>query len=275
MNTQLTQHFLGLSPKEEMMSEVSYYDIIPALDKHFDHKWAWEVTDERLIMDNSMVSTTVAVYAPGRVLTGRAVAKIKDYGFNHLHALVDACSIITLKKVQIKDEQTGTVSSQQMSAEQIMAMAGGQNPGTAPINSIPQADNYRNEQNIVDDDLPFFMSSDEVLNQMAPAPNNVAAPPVPQNNNTLTPQAPQQPQTQAPNNTYGSAYMQPNPALNGYSQCQVDRMNKVKQMLDIVNDNMLGNWVNTWNSSFTSKKDLTPMNIDAFLSWAEDFAKNM
>ena len=246
MNTQLTNHFLGITYHPEEMHEVAHADIIPALNKHFGYQWAWEVTDEKLIMDGTMVSTTVALYIPGRVLTGRSLVKIKDYGENHLYALANACSSIFVRTEAPKNEASAPVNTQ-MTPDQIMSMVGGpapQTPTQPSVQSIP----------FDDPSIPFTMGPD--INP-TPAPQ----PYVP------TPQA-QQPMANA-------SYTQPNPALNGYSQCQVDRMNRVKQALDIINDTMLGNWISTWNSAFSSKKDLNPMNIDKFLDWAEDFAKNM
>jgi hypothetical protein len=250
MNTQLTNHFLGITYRAEEMHEVSHANIIPALNSHFGHQWAWEITDEKLIMDGTMVSTTVAVYIPGRVLTGRSLAKIKDYEENYLRALVNACSVITAQTMQSKPATPVAPTNAQMTPDQIMSMVGNQAPAApvapAPKDEVP-FDDYS--------DLPFTMGPDVCPSQPVMPQQNVAP-------------APQQPPVD-------SAYMQPNPALNGYSQCQVDRMNRVKQALDIINDTMLGNWISTWNSAFTSKKDLNPMNIDKFLDWAEDFAKNM
>lgn len=264
MNTQLTNHFLNMPFHADTMHAVSHNDIIPALDKHFNRQWAWEVTDEKLIMDNTMVSTTVAVYIPGRVLTGRALAKIKDYGENHLRALVNACSIITVQTVQTKMEAPVTPANAQMTPDQIMSMVGAQSPAApAPTPAMSLPNDPREEIPFDEyDDLPFTMGPDTRTSQPVMQQPQ-------QNMTTPAPQPQYQPQP------VDSAYNQPNPALNGYSQCQVDRMNRVKQALDIINDNMLNNWISTWNSAFTSKKDLNPMNIDKFLDWAEDFAKNM
>ncbi len=265
MNTQLTNHFLNMPFNADSMHAVSHNDIISALDKHFNRQWAWEVTDEKLIMDNTMVSTTVAVYIPGRVLTGRALAKIKDYGENHLKALVDACSLITVQSMQAKPEAPVVPTNAQMTPDQIMSMVGAQSPAApapAPVAPMtPMANDPREEIPFDEyDDLPFTMGPDTRTSQPVVQPQQNIPAPAPQS------------QCQQP---VDSAYTQPNPALNGYSQCQVDRMNRVKKALDIINDTMLGNWISTWNSAFTSKKDLNPMNIDKFLDWAEDFAKNM
>ena len=135
MNTQLTNHFLGIPYRADEMRGVTHHaDIVHALNKHFGHQWAWEITDEKLVMDGTMVSTTVAVYIPGRVLTGRAFNKIKDYGENHLRALVDACSVITAQDMRTQNSAPVAPANTQMTPDQIMSMVGGQaQMPTAPV----------------------------------------------------------------------------------------------------------------------------------------------
>jgi len=36
---------------------------------------------------------------------------------------------------------------------------------------------------------------------------------------------------------------------------------------------MFGNYVNTWDKSLTSKKDIVPSNVESFLAWAENLGK--
>ena len=65
----------------------------------------------------------------------------------------------------------------------------------------------------------------------------------------------------------------PQDRYKGFSQRQIDRLNKFKADFDIMNDEMFGNYVNTWDKSLTSKKDITPANANAFLSWVENLGK--
>lgn len=279
MNTQLISHFLSMQVNTSVMPKAAANDIVTTLDKHFGSQYAWEISDEKLIMDNTMVSTTVTVYIPGRVLTGRSLSKIKEYGDNHLRALVDACSVI-MDNMQGKNESKigdTTPQSYSMTPDQIMSMVNQNN--AAPKPEVAQVNNNQGScDTSIFDNLPFTMDpngyGDAYMTQSDDqyfyGGQEDNAPNVPHMQSTS------QPQQQAPLNTSNNIeYTQPNPALNGYSQCQVDRMNRVKNDLDIVNDTMLGSWIGTWNSAFTSKRDLNPMNIDDFLDWAENFSKNL
>lgn len=259
-NTELCRHYLNLTPVTEMMNEVSFFDIITALDKHFNRQWTWEVADEILIMDGSMVSTTVTVYIPGRVLTGRSLCKIKDYNESHLRAIVDACNTFTIKNMSVTNPVTNNTVNQQMTPEQIMTAIGGQNPANQPVNTVPQFDNYKDAQGIPNQGVPFDQMTDNCHQEIQ------------QSMGMTTPamNPPQQPQQ---NSDVG--YDTPNPKLKGFTQHQIDRMNKIKQELEIVNDQMFDNYVQTWNPSLSRKADIIPSNVESFLAWAEDLVKNM
>ena len=90
-NTELCKYYMGLLLNNDKMPSVAHTDIIPALNRHFHDQWTWEIADERFAMDNTVVCTTVTLYTPGRIYTGRSLCKIKDYETNHLAALLDAC----------------------------------------------------------------------------------------------------------------------------------------------------------------------------------------
>ena len=68
-------------------------------------------------------------------------------------------------------------------------------------------------------------------------------------------------------------YNAPQAKYKGFSQRQIDGLNKFKKDFDILNDQMFDNYVNTWDKTLTSKKDITPANADAFLAWAENLGK--
>ena len=266
-NPELCKYYLSLTPVTTMMNEVSFFDIITALDKHFNRQWTWEIADEQFVMDNTIVCTTVTVYTPGRILTGRSLCKIKDYNESHLRAIVDACNTFTLKSVPVHNPQTNTSVSQQMTPEQIMAAVGGQNPASQPVDSVPQFDNYKNPQGIPNQGVPF----DQMTNNCSREMERV---------NGFT-QSPQQlppntaPQTPVQQNAESIGYDEPNPRLKGFTQHQIDRLNKIKKDFEIVNDAMFDNYVQTWNPALSKKSDIIPSNVESFLAWAEDFEKNM
>ena len=45
------------------------------------------------------------------------------------------------------------------------------------------------------------------------------------------------------------------------------------ECFDITNDEMFGNYVNTWDKRLSSKRDINPGNIDAFLDWADSLGE--
>lgn len=267
-NTELTKFYLSLQSLSNPMPEVSYYDIIPALDNHFNRQWTWELADEKIIMDGTMASTTVTVYIPGRVLTGRSLCKIKDYYTNHLFAIMDACqSFITKREtsfhkgaVPSNAPQSTDHNSYQMTPEQINAVVNGHTQATKNemLQTSVQVDNYK-ENGVHQDTVPFNKISDNAHEEMAASLIGSSQPQ-------------QQPQVnQQMNNmsNMGIAYDAPNPALKGFSQKQIDALNKFKKDYEIINDSMFDNYVNTWDNALTSKSQLTPQNVDKFLAWIE------
>ena len=262
-NPELCKYYLSMTPVTEMMNEVSFFDIITALDKHFNRQWTWEIADERFAIDNTIVCTTVTVYIPGRVLTGRSLCKVTDYNEAHLRAIVDACNTFTIKNMAVSNPQTNVTTSQQMTPEQIMAMTNGQNPSNHPVNSLPQADNYKDANGIPNQGIPFDQITDNCHKEM-------------QQEMGMIPSQPQQPiPNQQSQQNNGIGYDEPNPKLKGFTQHQVDRLNALKTTLEIVNDEMFGNYVRTWNPELSKKSDIIPSNVEMFLKWAEDLAKNM
>lgn len=267
-NTELCKYYLNLNAQAQMMPEVAYFDIIPALNAHFNNQWTWELADERFACDNTNVCTTVTVYIPGRILTGRAYCKIKDYGNSHLYAILNACESFIQKNTQQQNNpQSNQTANQQMSMEQIMAATNGQStpPAGQPVNSSAQFYNYKDAQNMPAEGVPFDQITENCHNELQQemGMNTPQENPMPSQNNSQT----QQPQM---NNV---DYDAPNPKLKGFSQHQVDRMNKFKTDFEITNDNMFGNYINTWDSHLSSKNDITPQNVNAFLQWADDLGK--
>ena len=108
-NVELCKFYMGQNKVFSKIPEVVYTDIIKVLDKHFDYNWTWEIADEKLVMDNNAICTTVTVYIPGRVVTGRSLCKIKDYHENHLRAILDAVSFMIDMKLAQPAPQNNTV----------------------------------------------------------------------------------------------------------------------------------------------------------------------
>lgn len=263
-NIELTKYYLGLvqvPTQTPMMPETAYFNIKKALDDFFQKNWTWELADERIVEDGSGVNvmTTITLYVPGHVYTGRSYCKIRDYHENHLHALLDACKAFMMTGSTTQPTSAPQVSSQQMSADQISAMINQQQaPQNQPINTAAQFYNHKDEQGRPADEVPFDQMTQNCTNELQtelhmPVPNQQA----PQAQQSMV-QAPQQ---QLPQQQGG--------LINGYTQEQIDRMNKFKKDYDIIDDVMFGNYVNTWDKRFSSKKDINPSNIDSFLAWVD------
>lgn len=260
-NPELCKFYLGMQPTNTTIPEVAYADIIPALDKHFGTHWTWELADERFAMDNSTVCTTVTLYTPGRIYTGRSLCKIKDYHASHLFAILDACQSFIKKQTATSNasaQNNAPAPGQQMTPEQIMN-AIGQQTSTAPVDTAAQFYNHKNENGIPLQGVPIDSMTENCFNELAQETSNAVAQPQPQ----------PQPQTQPANNDYDA----PLDKYKGFSQRQIDRLNQFKKDFDIMNDEMFGNYVNTWDKTLTSKSQITPANANAFLDWVESLGK--
>ena len=273
-NTELTKYYLAMQPNTQIMPETAYFDIIEALQRHFNGQWTWELADEKLIMDGTTVSTTVTLYIPGKVCTGRSLCKIKDYHNNHLFALLDACQTFTEKKTNsfMKGQPQNNESDPNhntMTADEIMKAMG--TPPQEQVNTAAQFYNYKDNNGMPAEGVPFDSmtdNSDQELNQEVGINT-------PQNNTQSQPSMP--PQQNNPqmnmNNNQNVDYNAPQARLKGFSQRQVDGINKFKKDYEITNDAMFDSWVNTWKPELTSKKDIIPDNVDEFLKFIDDMGK--
>ena len=256
-NTELTKYYMGLQcTTTNKLPEVAYTDIISTLDKHFNGQWTWELADERFAMDNTTVCTTITLYTPGKIYTGRSLCKIKDYSENHLFAILDACKSFMAENKVIQPQQSNFNSTnQQMTPEQIMN-ALGQQP-QQQVNTVAQFYNYKDELGMPSNNVPFEAITDNCQKELQQEYINSSSQP----QKTTLPQQ-------------GNAdYNAPQARYKGFSQCQIDKLNQFKKDFDILNDQMFGNYVNTWDKSLTSKSDITPANADAFLTWVENLGK--
>ena len=273
-NTELTKYYLAMQPNTQIMPETAYFDIIEALQKHFNGQWTWELADEKLIMDGTTVSTTVTLYIPGKVCTGRSLCKIKDYHNNHLFALLDACQTFMEKKTNsfMKGQPQNNESDPNhntMTADEIMKAMG--NPPQEQVNTAAQFYNYKDNNGMPAEGVPFDSMTDNCHQEL----NQEVGINTPQNN--IQSQPPMPPQQNNPqmnmNNNQNVDYNAPQARLKGFSQRQVDGINKFKKDYEITNDAMFDSWVNTWKPELTSKKDIIPDNVDEFLKFIDDMGK--
>ena len=273
-NTELTKYYLAMQPNTQIMPETAYFDIIEALQKHFNGQWTWELADEKLIMDGTTVSTTVTLYIPGKVCTGRSLCKIKDYHNNHLFALLDACQTFMEKKTNsfMKGQPQNNESDPNhntMTADEIMKAMG--NPPQEQVNTAAQFYNYKDNNGMPAEGVPFDSMTDNCHQEL----NQEVGINTPQNNIQSQPPMPSQqnnPQMNM-NNNQNVDYNAPQARLKGFSQRQVDGINKFKKDYEITNDAMFDSWVNTWKPELTSKKDIIPDNVDEFLKFIDDMGK--
>ena len=267
-NTELTKHYIQMPPMQGQLPNTDPANIMQAIDAYCKGQWSWEVTNESFALDNTIVCTTVMVYMPGRILTGRAISPSKEYGQNHLRALANACQLIMTAKPSIQAPNSAPQPQGNMSPSEIMGMinnapTSSQTPPTqAPIQK-PADD---------ESDLPFYFGSEQNTTQ-----TNSIPPMQSSQSNVLNlfdgvddvPNGlPQEHHNEEPEQALPHDYDEPKPYLNGFSQRQVDGVNAFKAKLDVVNDTMFCNYINAWNSNFTSKAQLTPQNVDDFLKWA-------
>ena len=273
-NTELTKYYLAMQPNTQIMPETAYFDIIEALQKHFNGQWTWELADEKLIMDGTTVSTTVTLYTPGKVCTGRSLCNTKDYHNNDLFALLDACQTFMEKKTNsfMKGQPQNNESDPNhntMTADEIIKAMG--NPPQEQVNTAAQFYNYKDNNGMPAEGVPFDSMTDNCHQEL----NQEVGINTPQNNiQSQPPMPPQQNNSQMNmNNNQNVDYNAPQARLKGFSQRQVDGINKFKKDYEITNDAMFDSWVNTWKPELTSKKDIIPDNVDEFLKFIDDMGK--
>lgn len=208
-------------------------------------KYTWEtVRDERL--DNIQSVIEVRVYLPGHILYGRHVYKTADASDAHLYAITNAIQIIVSNKQTEQSIQptTSTQQSQPLSQEEILNMV-------QENSKITTAEQFEKDPR---EEIPF----DEVdmdLNELDKLLSGNAASKV-----YGTEQQSSQPQQQQI-------------VSHGFTQNQINAINEFKQRLNITNDTMLGNYINSWDNKLSKKEDLNPSNIDAFIEWTKSVGK--
>ena len=256
-NSELVKYYMSQNPNTALMADVGYFDIIRSLNNHFNGNWTWTLEGDTVVEDGTgkNVMTTVMLYTPGHIYTGRSYCKVHDYHENHLHALYNASLqfIDRTKSGQNSAPQNNTqVASSQMTAEQIAAMTGGSST-VPPVNTAADFANYKDNQGRPADSIPFDDISTNASNEQMAEMGMLG--------NQNTAQGQSQPQT-------NSKPPQQNNGKGGYTQAQIDAINKFKKDNGIENNDMFDNWVSYWHTGW-GKKNLTPQNIDDFLKWAE------
>lgn len=250
-NNELTRHYLSKGMITELMPEAAYFDIIKALDAHFQHNWTWELDSTVFAMDNSIVAVTVTLYTPGQIYTGRATCQVKEFANAHLYALVEAAKTFTKKSGVNPNQPPASPPTGNMTPDQIMNAVNG-NGGQ--IDSSAQFYNHKDGNGVQSDSVPFDGISDKAHNEIQQdmGMGNAMNPPQPPNND--------------------EEYNKPKQELGGYSQSQIDRINQFKKQWDIMNNEMFTNYVNMWKPGLT-KRDLNPTNIEEFLAWTTKLGK--
>lgn len=299
-NVELTKHFLQMQ-YDDTIQFCSYQNndnIIDVLNSIFKHNWAWNIVDECFILDKTTVSTTVHLFIPGRVLTGRAISKIANYEINHIKAIKNAYSMLcnnyitakennnandnhSITSSQTQEPTTSTIllnndtkkpnlehsqhndgsntnKSKDMTPDEIMSI----------VNNAQQNNTSSLQSNSIQsstDDLPFYFSENIDLPNRDNSINNIDVDcQQPYVLNDSQPSQSQQVQDD---------YHSPKQSLNGFSQYQVDQINEFKKKFEIINDTMFGNYINLWNDNFTRKDQLTPQNIDDFIKWGNQLGE--
>lgn len=279
-NNELCSHFLQKQFSTQKMPEVVYTDIIPALDKHFNHDWTYEIVGDFPILNGASIVVTVQVYVPGRVTTGRCICKSTDYGQAHLRAILDAVSyIIDEKTAYAQPSQNNTQQNTgQMNADQINAalQQGGIQQGEKMVNTKEQFYNYT-ENGVQTDGVPMDKMTDNCSQELQQEITGMQQNTQPQASAPMSPSPNAQQSTMNPPVTGQNDpdYDKPQQKLGGYSQKQVDAINRFKKELNVVDDSMFASWVFSWDNTMTNgKKSLTPQNVDNFLSYIEGVIKN-
>jgi len=259
-NPELVKHFMSHQMSAYKYEKTDSSHIIDTLNHIFGNDWTWEVSNEVVLMDGTMIATTVTLYVFGRVLTGRYACNANNCGESHLHALLSAYRMLdngsgnTILRSddknlshQVKETPAG------MTPEQIMNAVNGTEKKPASTYKV-DASKFP-----VEPDIPFYFG-----------PND---PNAPKDAQQPAQDTPQQPSQSNPNTNVTSDYDTPQAKLNGFTQHQIDRMNQFKKDQEIINSEMFGNYVHMWNPNFVSKMQITPENIEDFLAWAERLGK--
>lgn len=221
-------------------------------------KFTWETVKEEKI-NNTQSVIEVRVYLPGHITYGRHVYETENSEETlnvHLYAICNAVgSVIYSNKMNsqtskpVQQEQPKQ-TAQPLSQEEILNIVQQQNNTSEKITTAEQFERDPREE------IPFE-DIDMDLNELDKLLSGKAASKVYEEKQQAQ-QSIQQPQQ---------------PVSHGFTQNQITAINEFKQRLNITNDAILGNYINSWNNKLSRKEDLTPANIDSFIEWTQTVGK--
>lgn len=264
-NPEIAKYYLTLQPlAHTALANVNRDNVLDRLNECFSGNFAWEVTNESTVLDGTMVSTTVMVYTPGRIYSGRSTRNIKEYATNHLEAILSACRplICANPSTNMVQPQQPVQSAPQapangnMTPDQIMAaVSGNQQPAPQPQQQQPQQ-----SQN-PDADLPFYFGPKDPN-----APSDVFQAYLQEYEKTLPPEY----------RGKDPSYYRPSDKIQGYTPCQFERMVAFKKKWEVINDSMMTNYLHMWKPDLPNpvfNRVINPDNIDEFLAWTDRLGK--
>lgn len=229
-------------------------------------QWTYEILDDINIFTYKR-AITVRIYIVGEVRTGRYVYTENEADKAHYLAVEDALSQLpifihehtekpqeqpqkVLEETPVAAIPTKEPQTVPLSQEEILNMVLQQQEVVVqPSVPITTAEQFANETR---SEVPFEAIQlpeselDKMLSGNAQSPiNENKEEPLP----FITPPQPQTP-------------MQ-------FTTEQIQRMNNFKQKFGVKNDADFGKYINAWDKKYTSKKDITPANIESFLQYVE------
>lgn len=212
-------------------------------------KFTWETTKEEKINSHQSV-IEVRVYLPGHIVYGRHIYKTETEALEaHLYAICNAIESVvcgnkinnqTSKSTQQEQPQQTT---QPLSQEEILNMVQQESVTSKKITTAEQFEKDPREE------IPFE-DVDMDLDELDKLLSGKAA-----------------------SKVYEEERQAQQPVSHGFTQNQINAINEFKQRLNITNDAMLGNYINSWNNKLSKKEDLTPDNIDSFIEWTQTVGK--
>ena len=236
-------------------------------------QWTYEILNDISMFDD-LRAITVRVYLTGEIRTGRYVYDKSEAKKSHYLAIEDALSQMPIfvhsskKEEQPQVTQTVHVTeapvertqqpAQPLSQEEILNIVmQQQNTSTpqsdistnTPITTLEQLNNDTRNEIPFDD---FQLSVDELDKMLS---GNAQSPV--EEDVSKTTQVPQQ-QTVTPTQ---------------FTSEQIQRMNNFKQKFGVNSDVDFGKYVNAWDKKYTSKRDITPANIESFLEYVENLGE--
>lgn len=224
--------------------------------------WTWEVVSERITSIETCIMD-VRVYLPGRILYGRTVYNEENAGTAHYKAIQNACEALEFnnssnKQQQVTSNFTTPTQPQQtsnqakpiqgdiVSEQEIMDIVMNNNAKVDKKTAQPENKMIENLEQLNNDprtEVPYDKISDKCFDQMEESMATTAA----------TQQSQQKPVK--------------------FTKEQVDAVNKIKTDFNIINNEMFGNYVNSWDPKLSRKSDLTPANVDSFIKWANSLGE--